>query len=211
MCMFHYYNDNTWGLWHQQQRKCERSSFLALCEGNPLVTPIKGQECRKHDIIIEQATLHLKCTSSYCSEAINIGSYSSHCHGISGEINFGTRIMVYFHNSSLEQYENNITLYASMTHAHWNTEVIKALYCLIITIVMECMYKLLKSTGLHHSWCCKFKSLECLNEISGKWFSIWFSDRWGWWGISCEIAIKWKSMHLIDDKSTLVQVMTWCH
>ena len=30
------------------------------------------------------------------------------------------------------------------------------------------------------------------------------------WGISCEIALMWMSMDLIDDKSTLVQVMAWC-
>ena len=29
-------------------------------------------------------------------------------------------------------------------------------------------------------------------------------------GISCEIAFKWMSMDLTDDKSTLVQVMAWC-
>ena len=30
------------------------------------------------------------------------------------------------------------------------------------------------------------------------------------WGISYEIALKWISLYLTDDKSTLVQVMTWC-
>ena len=29
-------------------------------------------------------------------------------------------------------------------------------------------------------------------------------------GISCEIARKWMSLDLIEDKSTLVQVMAWC-
>ena len=32
----------------------------------------------------------------------------------------------------------------------------------------------------------------------------------GGWGISCEIALKWMPLDLIDDKSTLVQVMAWC-
>ena len=36
---------------------------------------------------------------------------------------------------------------------------------------------------------------------------IWVIDGWG---ISCEIAITWMSLHLTDDKSTLVQVMAWC-
>ena len=30
------------------------------------------------------------------------------------------------------------------------------------------------------------------------------------WGISCKIALKWMPLDLIDDKSTLVQVMAWC-
>ena len=31
------------------------------------------------------------------------------------------------------------------------------------------------------------------------------------WGISCEFALRWMSLHLADDKTTLVQVMAWCH
>ena len=30
------------------------------------------------------------------------------------------------------------------------------------------------------------------------------------WGISCEIALIWMSLDIIDDQSTLVQVMVWC-
>ena len=30
------------------------------------------------------------------------------------------------------------------------------------------------------------------------------------WGISCELAPRWMSLDLTDDKSTLVQVMAWC-
>ena len=30
------------------------------------------------------------------------------------------------------------------------------------------------------------------------------------WGISCELALRWRSLDLNDDKSTLVQVMAWC-
>ena len=32
----------------------------------------------------------------------------------------------------------------------------------------------------------------------------------GGWGISYEIALTWISLYLTDDKSTLVQAMTWC-
>ena len=30
------------------------------------------------------------------------------------------------------------------------------------------------------------------------------------WGISCELALRWMSLDLTDDKPTLVQVMAWC-
>ena len=30
------------------------------------------------------------------------------------------------------------------------------------------------------------------------------------WGTSCELALRWMSLDLTDDKSTLVQVMAWC-
>ena len=33
----------------------------------------------------------------------------------------------------------------------------------------------------------------------------------GDWGISYEIALRWIPLDLTDDKSTLVQVMAWCH
>ena len=33
----------------------------------------------------------------------------------------------------------------------------------------------------------------------------------GGWGISYEIALRWMPLDLTDDKSTLVQVMAWCH
>ena len=33
----------------------------------------------------------------------------------------------------------------------------------------------------------------------------------GGWGISYEIALRWIPIDLTDDKSTLVQVMAWCH
>ena len=33
----------------------------------------------------------------------------------------------------------------------------------------------------------------------------------GGWGIFCKIALRWMPMDLTDDKSTLVQVMAWCH
>ena len=32
----------------------------------------------------------------------------------------------------------------------------------------------------------------------------------GGWGIFCKIALRWMSMDLTDDESTLIQVMAWC-
>ena len=32
----------------------------------------------------------------------------------------------------------------------------------------------------------------------------------GGWGILCKIALRWLSLDVTDDKSTLVQVMAWC-
>ena len=31
------------------------------------------------------------------------------------------------------------------------------------------------------------------------------------WGICCEIAIRWMTLDITDDKPILVQVMAWCH
>ena len=31
------------------------------------------------------------------------------------------------------------------------------------------------------------------------------------WDISCKIALRWMPLDLTEDKSTLVQVMAWCH
>ena len=31
------------------------------------------------------------------------------------------------------------------------------------------------------------------------------------YGVQCQVALIWMSMELTDDKSTLVQVMAWCH
>ena len=30
------------------------------------------------------------------------------------------------------------------------------------------------------------------------------------WGISCEIALRWMPLDLMDDKSVLIQIMAWC-
>ena len=57
------------------------------------------------------------------------------------------------------------------------------------------------------------------------WFNLLAPQRFEWknsesnfnlilvidgWGIFCEIALRWMSLDLCDDESTLVQVMAWC-
>ena len=48
-----------------------------------------------------------------------------------------------------------------------------------------------------------------LDEILGPFFFQIISVIDGW-VISCEVALRWMSLDLADDKSTLVQVMAWC-
>ena len=80
---------------------------------------------------------------------------------------------------------------------------------------------------LHSSWhhCngnifCEYipGSLPCFNSFAPGRFQ--FNFRWvifkltlvnGGWGISNEIALRWMPLDLTDDKSTLVQVIAWCH
>ena len=47
-------------------------------------------------------------------------------------------------------------------------------------------------------------------EILDKWFSSYIYVIDGW-GISNEVAIRWMSLDFSKNKSTLVQVMAWCH
>ena len=51
--------------------------------------------------------------------------------------------------------------------------------------------------------------LEDFNKVLVNWFSSSFLVIDGW-DISHEISSRWMSLDLIDDKSTLVQVMVWC-
>ena len=64
---------------------------------------------------------------------------------------------------------------------------------------------------------CDIKFIRLLNSLAPGRFEWYFrylifqiilvADDWG---ISCEIALKWMSFVLTDDKSALVQVMAWC-
>ena len=42
------------------------------------------------------------------------------------------------------------------------------------------------------------------------WLSFKLISQSDGWGISSEVALRWWSVDLTDDKSTLVQVMAWC-
>ena len=53
-------------------------------------------------------------------------------------------------------------------------------------------------------------SLGDLNEVLDKYiFKLVLVL--GGWGMSCDIAWRWMTLDLNDDKSTLIQAMAWCH
>ena len=80
--------------------------------------------------------------------------------------------------------------------------------------------------------CCEFNPwfMFCLNHCTTAWNIICFNslapEKFEWnfryllifqiisvidgWVISCELVLRWMSLDLTDDKSTLVQVMAWC-
>ena len=83
----------------------------------------------------------------------------------------------------------------------------------------QCWLSLLKFCGIH------LVATILYHEFENHTFSSLAPGRFEWnfrwlifklilgihgWGISCEIALKWMSLYLIDDKSTLVQVKAWC-
>ena len=64
----------------------------------------------------------------------------------------------------------------------------------------------------------KYPSHWCINSLAPGEFELNFRylilqiiSVTDGWGISCELALRWMSLDLSDDKSTLVQVMAWCH
>ena len=81
-------------------------------------------------------------------------------------------------------------------------------------------------TSLMCSWFCLMKwnswglnaELSCLNSLSpgrcGSNFKRIFSEGMSlikFMNISVEIALRWMPLNTFDEKSTLVQVMAWCH
>ena len=74
--------------------------------------------------------------------------------------------------------------------------------------------------GLTHRARTKWSPLDRLQFNSLAPGRFQFNFRWvifkltlvnGGWGISYEIALRWMPLELTDEKSTLVQVMAWCH
>ena len=47
-------------------------------------------------------------------------------------------------------------------------------------------------------------------EWSFRFLILWIIYVIDGWGISCKLALRWMSLDLTDDKTTLVQVMAWC-
>ena len=67
-------------------------------------------------------------------------------------------------------------------------------------------------TKENHELPCKTSSTSPTELIGTReiWMKFWIILGIRGWGISCEIALRWMSLYLIDDTSTLVQVMAWC-
>ena len=89
-----------------------------------------------------------------------------------------------------------------------------------VLCIIHGMYSPLKNKNIINLDC--LTSLECgLNSLAPGRFQFHFSRLFrlvifkltlknGGWGISHEIALRWMSLDLTDDKSTLVQVMARC-
>ena len=100
---------------------------------------------------------------------------------------------------------------------------------------LEDRIKILYFLSFHNTWhrCLKFDNLENKDQflrLSIPWLLIKKLNSFapgrfqfhfrkvifklilvnGGWGISYEIALRWKQLDFTDDKSTLVQVMAWC-
>ena len=71
------------------------------------------------------------------------------------------------------------------------------LLCLLLSLVYcYCRYNH-RHYHYHYQWNFRWIIFKIILEIGG-------------WDISYEIALTWISLYLTDDKSMLVQVMTWC-
>ena len=84
--------------------------------------------------------------------------------------------------------------------------------------LLACPLNIDRSTLLSHSLPAACRGLGALNSLAPGRFEWNFMlmifkliSVIGGWGISCEIALRWMPLALTDDKSTLVQVMAWCH
>ena len=98
-------------------------------------------------------------------------------------------------------------------------------FCLCLNVLMAVRERYGFLFYLH----CLLSSLDLLSDRYHMGFVVFNSltpGRFGWdfrevifklhfviagWGISNEVAIRWMSLDFADDKSTLVQVMAWCH
>ena len=68
----------------------------------------------------------------------------------------------------------------------------------VITLLQDYRAHLRSLAPGKFEWNFRYLILQIISVIDG-------------WGISCELAFRWMSLDLTDDKSTLVQVMVWCH
>ena len=93
--------------------------------------------------------------------------------------------------------------------------MIHTFYQWVLLLMMMCILLLLftcSSTRTLSVCMIAFNSLAPGRfEWNFRWFIFKVISVVDSWGIDCEIALRWMSLDLTDDKSTLVQVMAWRH
>ena len=72
-------------------------------------------------------------------------------------------------------------------------------------------YDQAKYSNFHISlWCCMNSLAPGKFEWNFRYLILQIISVSDGWGISCELVLRWMSLDLTDDKSSLVQVMAWC-
>ena len=86
------------------------------------------------------------------------------------------------------------------TTSEWSTILLPTKVRLILEILRYSDFNTRRVNSLapeKFEWNFRYLILQIISVIDG-------------WGISCELALRWMSLDITDDKSTLVQVMAWC-
>ena len=102
----------------------------------------------------------------------------------------------YHMNFHIEQKRPLLLARGVSVHIFWNHFQIENLAISELNIWSYCIVNYLIGPG-KFEWYFRYLIFQIISVIRG-------------WGISCEIALRWMSLDLTDDKSTLVQVMAYC-